>query len=134
QVHQAGGRFLDMPVSGTVGPARQGQLLALAGGDAELLQYLDPLIRALARKVVHCGPVGTGTVMKHSVNGLLGVYFAALSEALGMGAAAGLKPQDMLEVIQDTPAGLPALGIKIPVILGEQAPVAYSVKGVCKDL
>lgn len=130
-----GVRFADVPVVGTVAPARQGQLLALAGGDAEVLAAIRPILESFARRVVHCGPVGSGMAMKHCVNGLMGSYFAALAEMLGAGAAAGLSLGQMLDVVLDTPAALPALRPKLPVVLGEAPPeVAYSVAGACKDL
>ena len=130
-----GASFADVPVAGTVAPAQQGKLVALAGGDTQTLETIRPILESFSRRVVACGPVGSGMAMKHCINGLMGAYFAALAEALGAGVAAGLSVASMLDVVMDTPAALPALGMKLPVIQGDEgAPVAYSVGGVCKDM
>lgn len=130
----AGARFVDLPMVGTVAPAQAGQLLALAGGDEATLDILAPVVSTFTRRMVRCGPVGTGTAMKLCVNTLMGGYFGVLAESLGVGAAAGLRVEDMLAVIQDTPAALPALAPKAAVIQGATPPVAYNIDGVCKDL
>lgn len=126
--------YVDIPVVGTVGPATQGQLLALAGAPAETLTRIQPALDAMCRKTVRCGDVSTGMAMKHCVNSLMGIYFAGLADALGAGSAAGLQLEQMLDVIMDTPAALPALGMRLDVIKGKQAPVAFDVAGGRKDL
>lgn len=133
-VAQAGGVFVEAPVVGTVGPAMQGQLVTLAGGDAKQIERLTPIWQAYSRRIVHCGDIGAAMAMKHCVNNLMSVYFAGLAEALGSGAAAGLSLAQMLDVILDTPAALPALVPKADVVQGAKAPVAFSVAGAVKDL
>lgn len=133
-VDDAGGVFIEAPVVGTVGPALQGKLLTLAAGDEQVVESLQSIWQAYSRRVVYCGPTGRGMAMKHCVNNLMSVYFAGLAEALGAGSAAGLSLDAMLDVIQDTPAALPALALKVDVIKGAQAPVAFSVAGAAKDM
>lgn len=133
-VGQAGAVFVEAPVVGTVGPAVQGKLLTLAGGDEQVVQALRSIWQAYSRRVVYCGPTGRGMAMKHCINNLMSVYFAGLAEALGAGAAAGLSLDAMLDVIQDTPAALPALALKVDVVKGAQVPVAFSVAGAAKDM
>jgi len=132
--HEAGAQFLEAPVVGTVGPALQGKLLTLVAGDKHVADSLQPVWQAYSRRVVYCGETGRGMAMKHCVNNLLSVYFAGLAEALGAGSAAGLELEQMLDVILDTPAALPALAPKAGVIKGEVSPVAFSVAGAVKDL
>lgn len=129
-----GARFADAPVVGTVAPALQGKLMSLVGGDADIVAMLTPMLSTFSRRIVHCGPVGAGMAMKHCVNNVMSVYFAGLTEAVGAGAAAGLSLNQMLDVILDTPAALPALAPKVDVIKGAELPVAFSVAGACKDL
>lgn len=133
-VHDAGGVFLEAPVVGTVAPAVQGKLLTLVAGDEETVESLQAVWQAYSRRVVYCGPTGRAMAMKHCVNNLMSVYFAGMAEALGAGSAAGLSLEQMLDVILDTPAALPALAPKASVIKGEQLPVAFSVAGAVKDL
>jgi len=133
-VGAANGVFVEAPVVGTVGPAIQGQLLTLAAGDEKVVESLQDIWQAYSRRVVYCGALGRGMAMKHCVNNLLSVYFAGLAEALGAGSAAGLSLEQMLDVILDTAAALPALAPKAEVIKGAEPPVAFSVAGAVKDL
>ncbi len=129
-----GAAFIDAPVSGTVGPAKDGKLLILAGGSEADLVRAKPVFDILGRKVIHCGPVGTGALMKLVFNLPLAVYWAALAEALAMGREGGLAPAAMIEALIDSPVALGALPIKAAAILGEPGPVAFDVASMHKDL
>ncbi len=130
----AGARLVDMPVSGTVAPARQGQLLGLAGGDAADVARALAVVQHCCRRVVHLGPLGAGTTMKLVLNMPMAVFWAALAEALAIGAGHGLQRAAMLEVFLDSPVALPALRAKVPLMLGAAEDVAFDVTGVRKDL
>lgn len=67
-INSVGGLFLECPVGGTVGPAKKGQLLGLAGGTKEAFFASEPVLRKLTRILVHLGSVGTGAAMKLSIN------------------------------------------------------------------
>ena len=96
-----GGRFLDCPVSGTVGPAQEGTLVGLAGGDDGVIDDVEPILDAMCEPVVRCGEVGQGTSMKLFVNLLLGNAMGAFAEALTFGANCDLAVDDMLTVVEN---------------------------------
>jgi len=106
-VTNAGGQFLDCPVSGTVGPARDGTLVGLAGGPESLIDDVEPILDAICDPVVRCGEAGQGTSMKLFINLLLGDLMGAFAEALTFGASTDLAIEDMLTVVEngavDTP-------------------------------
>lgn len=133
-VRERGAALLDAPVSGTVGPAREGTLLALVGGDAADLERARPVLEVFARRIAHLGPTGSGTTMKLVLNMPMAVYWQALAEALAMGVQSGLALPQMLELIADSPAGIGALRAKIPAILDAGDEVWFDVTGVRKDL
>lgn len=133
-MRDCGAAFVDAPVSGTVGPARAGQLLALVGGAVADVARVRPVLDAFCRRVAHMGPIGSGTAMKLVLNLPMAVYWQALAEAVAMGAQFDLDLAAMLDVISDSAAGLPALRPKIPAILGEPSEVAFDITGVRKDL
>ena len=133
KVSAKGGRFVDAPVSGTVGPAKDGKLFALVGGAAEDVARAKPVFDVLTRRTIHAGPVGQGALLKLVVNLPLGVYWQALAEAMAMGQAGGLDPELMLDTLQDSSAALAVLGLKRPAILGEAIPVAFDVASMQKD-
>jgi 3-hydroxyisobutyrate dehydrogenase-like beta-hydroxyacid dehydrogenase len=134
RARERGATLVDAPVSGTVGPARDGKLLAMVGAGADDLARARPFLDLLCRRVVHAGPVGQGARLKLVVNLPLAVYWQALAEALALGRAGGLDYRAMLETLQDSSAALAVLGLKTPAILGEPGAVAFDVASMQKDL
>ncbi|MEO7911449.1 MAG: NAD(P)-dependent oxidoreductase [Roseiflexaceae bacterium] len=126
--------LLDAPVSGTLEPARQGQLLAMVGGRAEDLERARPALELLCRRIVHLGSSGSGTTMKLALNMPMAIFWAGLAEAMAMGSQFGLDRAQMLDVYLDSPVALPALRMKAPLLLGAPHEVAFDVTGVRKDL
>ena len=111
-VTEAGGRFVDAPVSGTVGPAEDGTLVGLAGGESDVVEDVRPILEAMCDPVVHCGDAGQGTNMKLFINLLLGDAMAAYAEALVFGQANGLDPADMRRVVENGALDCPLFSIK----------------------
>jgi 3-hydroxyisobutyrate dehydrogenase-like beta-hydroxyacid dehydrogenase len=126
--------MLDAPVSGTLEPARQGQLMTLVGGAAADLERARPALAAFSRRIAHMGGAGAGTTMKLVLNMPMAVFWVALGEALAMGRQHGLELAAMLDIILDSPVALPALRGKAPLLLGAPHEVAFDVTGVRKDL
>lgn len=126
--------LVDAPLSGTVGPAREGKLLVLAGGSPEDLARVIPILSLFARRVVHLGPTGSGTSMKLALQLPLYVYWQALGEALSIGKASGLALSEMLALIADSPAAIGMLKSKIPVLLDQDHEVAFALSAARKDL
>jgi 3-hydroxyisobutyrate dehydrogenase-like beta-hydroxyacid dehydrogenase len=133
-VQTLGASFVDAPVSGTVGPASEGQLLVLCGAGDEDFKRALPILEIFARRIVHAGSVGQGALLKLVVNLPLAVYWASLAEAIAMGKHGGLDQKLMLETIQDSSAALAVLPLKIPSILTSGGPVAFDVSSMQKDL
>jgi 3-hydroxyisobutyrate dehydrogenase len=106
QIVQARGlRYLESPVSGSVGPAREGKLMAFVGGRAEDLHRVQPLLSDLCRRIEHVGPHGAGATMKLAINLPLMVYWQTLSEALSLIQPLGLDPQRVVEMFTESSGG-----------------------------
>lgn len=134
RVLAVGAALVDAPVSGSVGPARQGQLLTLVGGAEADVARVRPVLELFSRRIAHLGPSGSGTTMKLVLNLPMAVYWQGLAEALALGQQHGLELAEMLDLIADSPAAVGALRAKIPAILGSADEVAFDVTGVRKDL
>ncbi|MGH8121477.1 MAG: NAD(P)-dependent oxidoreductase, partial [Rudaea sp.] len=95
----AGGDFLDAPVSGGVEGANNGKLSIMAGGDAQALERVRPMLEAYGARIGHMGPVGAGQSTK-AVNQVLVAGIAqAVCEGLALGAALGLDPAVLLPTL-----------------------------------
>ncbi|MDQ2954284.1 MAG: NAD(P)-dependent oxidoreductase, partial [Pseudomonadota bacterium] len=58
KVRAKGAAFVECPVGGTTGPARQGKLIGLAGGSEADFARAKPILDQLCRRLEHCGDVG----------------------------------------------------------------------------
>jgi 3-hydroxyisobutyrate dehydrogenase-like beta-hydroxyacid dehydrogenase len=82
RLESAGLHLLDAPVSGSVKPAINRELVILGGGDPELFERFRPLFEAISARTVQFGPVGAGSSAKLAVNGLLVAVIAAAAESI----------------------------------------------------
>ncbi|MGI9500756.1 MAG: NAD(P)-dependent oxidoreductase [Geminicoccaceae bacterium] len=138
-VGEAGGAFLECPVGGTVGPARQGQLLGLAGGSEEAFALAKPTLEKLTRRLEHVGPTGAGAAMKLAINLPLMVYWSALGEALGLAVSEGLDAPLALDILADSSGAIGAAKKRVPPIRdmvtdGEPGGVNFSIETALKDM
>ena len=93
--------LVDAPLSRTPADAEAGTLDVMAAGDDATLARLEPVLKTFAGRIVRTGPVGTGHTMK-LLNNFVSLGYAALySEALTLGAKAGLTPAVFDSVIRN---------------------------------
>ena len=93
--------LVDAPLSRTPTDAEAGTLDVMAGGDDLLFDRVRPVLETFAGRIVRTGPVGSGHTMKLLNNFVSLGYAAIYSEALALGAKAGLTPQVFDSVIRD---------------------------------
>jgi 3-hydroxyisobutyrate dehydrogenase len=139
KVRAKGATFVECPVGGTVGPARDGKLLGVAGGTADDFARAKPLLSQMCRRVEHVGPVGAGSSMKLALNLPLMVYYQALGESYVLCRHLGLDTKWLMEFLSDTsgaPNVLKTRGPKIAAALagGDAGPPAFDVDSIRKDL
>lgn len=130
---QKGVAFLDATVSGSVGPAREGKLHFMVGGDAAALEAVKPVLLAMGEKVHHVGPNGAGSAMKVIVNLMIGLTVLTVAETLTLGRQAGLDPQQMLEILGETAVSSPHLKNKGRMMLEGRFEPAFALKYMQKD-
>lgn len=104
-IAKRGAHFLDAPVSGGVEGARQGTLVMMVGGEESVLERVRGPLSAIAKRIVHIGPVGSGQATK-AVNQLMAAGInQAVTEALAFGLALGLPMHQVVEVVSGGAAG-----------------------------
>lgn len=112
----AGAAYLECPVGGSVGPAREGKLLGLAGGAPKHFARARPILELLCRRVEHLGPLGAGSAMKLAINLPLMVYWQTLAEALSLIQPLGLDPARVVDIFADSSGGPNMLKVRGPMI------------------
>jgi 3-hydroxyisobutyrate dehydrogenase len=134
----AGASFLECPVGGSVGPAKEGRLLGFVGGTEEDLARARPVLELLCRRIEHVGPLGAGATMKLTINLPLMVYWQTLSEALSLAQPLGLDPARVVDILADTSGGPNMLKVRGAAIAqalsGQAGPVSVDVATMRKDM
>lgn len=82
--------WLDAPVSGGVIGAREGRLVVMAGGDADVLERVRALLAAYSQRVTHMGASGAGQATKIANQMMIGGNVAVAAEALNYAANFGV--------------------------------------------
>ncbi len=82
--------MLDAPVSGGVQGAVDATLAIMAGGEADVLARVRPLLQCLGQRIVHIGPNGAGQVAKACNQMIMVAAIQAVAEAMRLAAAAGV--------------------------------------------
>ena len=134
EVEPTGIRFIDAPVSGTKQPAEQGTLVILAGGRQETIKELEPVFLAMGQKVIYCGEVGQGSMMKMFINLLVGVMMEGLAEIINFGRLGGLTLEAMLETVFSGAMNSPMFQLKAANLEKKEYPAAFPLKHLAKDL
>ena len=96
---RVGSVYLDSPVSGGVGSARDAKLTFMVGGPASGLDRVRHLLELMGKNVIHCGDVGMGEAAKICNNMMLGIAMIGTSEAMSLGIALGIDPKKLASVM-----------------------------------
>jgi 3-hydroxyisobutyrate dehydrogenase len=105
--------FVDAPVSGSKGPAEQGQLLILASGPAAAAGPLGPVFSILGRKTVWLGEAGQGSLVKLVVNAYMSILIEGVAETMELADRLGIGHQELAEVIEGGPLDAPIADAKL---------------------
>jgi 3-hydroxyisobutyrate dehydrogenase len=104
--------FVDAPVSGSKGPAEQGQLLILASGPAAAADVVRPVFEVIGRKTVWLGEAGRGSQVKLVVNAYLSILIEGVAETMELADRLGIGHQQLAEVIEGGPLDAPLADAK----------------------
>ncbi len=97
----AGVAVADSPLTGAVDGARNGRLTLFVGGDDTIVARATPILEHLGR-VVACGPLGTGNVVKLVTNQLWFIAAAAIGEGFALGMDNGVELSVLWDAITDS--------------------------------
>jgi len=138
-VRAKGAAFVECPVGGSTGPARQGTLIGLMGAEPTDAARARPILEQLCRRLEHAGPVGSGSVLKFTINLPLMVYWQALGEALAMARSVATDPDRLMDLLSDTSGAANVLKVRAPGVAsmlkgGSAGPVTFDVDSAIKDM
>ena len=115
--------------------AEEGTLDVMVGGADADVARARPVIDCFAGRVVHTGPTGSGHTMKLLNNFVSLGYAAIYSEALALGAKAGLTPQVFDAVIRGGRMDCPFYQTFSQYVVGRDPNAhRFAIRNALKDL
>ena len=131
---EKGVEMLDAPVSGGEPKAIDGTLSIMVGGKKEIFEKCKELLSKMGTSVVLCGDIGAGNVTKLANQIIVALNIAAMSEALVLGAKAGVNPEIIFEAIRGGLAGSAVLEAKAPMVLNGNFKPGFRIELHIKDI
>ena len=134
-VQDAGGLYLDSPMTRTPKEALEGRLNVLVGGDPDLLEQCRPILKCFTENIVYAGPVSSGHRLKLIHNFVALGYAGVLAEAVACSKLANVSTEVLLQVL-DTGAGNGAILNRMKGFIqsGDDASFQFTLENAVKDL
>ena len=126
--------FLDAPVSGGQAGAENGALTVMVGGDQEDYDKANHIIDCYSKKMKLLGNSGSGQLAKMVNQICIGGLVQALSEGINFGIKAGLKMEDVIEVISKGAAQSWQMENRFKTMIDDKFDFGFAVDWMRKDL
>jgi 3-hydroxyisobutyrate dehydrogenase-like beta-hydroxyacid dehydrogenase len=112
---EKGVAMLDVPVSGGMEGAQTRDLLVMAGGDPAAFERARPLLDAIAKRVMHTGGIGTGSVAKIMHNSATFTLDLVMAECWSVAVKAGVDAATIVNVFNEAALGhMMNLKVRLP--------------------
>ncbi|HEY3926535.1 MAG TPA: NAD(P)-dependent oxidoreductase [Acidothermaceae bacterium] len=126
--------YLDAPVSGSTGPARNGKLVWLVAGRQDAFERAEPTLRQLGSAVEHLGTGVEGSAIKLAVNAWMTAATVAMSDVLSLCDALGIDHKVFVKVLEDGPLAMPYALQKAAAMDARAYEPGFSIELARKDL
>lgn len=126
--------FLDAPVSGGQAGAENGALTVMIGGDQKDYDKAKEIIDCYSKKMKLLGKAGSGQLAKMVNQICIAGLVQALSEAINFGLNAGLKMEDVIEVISKGAAQSWQMENRYKTMIDDKFEFGFAVDWMRKDL
>jgi len=124
---------LESPVTGAVDGARLGKLTLFVGGDAEVIERARKPIEVLG-KLIACGPIGNGNIVKLITNQIWFVNAAVTGEALALGKKNGVDLNILWDALKNSVGDTFVMRHDVPSIFAGHYDPSFTLELCCKDL
>jgi 3-hydroxyisobutyrate dehydrogenase/2-hydroxy-3-oxopropionate reductase len=131
---EKGAHYLDTPVTGSKPGAEGGTLTIMVGGDAAIYEKLKPYLEPMGKQVYYCGGIGLGLHAKLTQNLILSNLLQAFNEGLVLATRAGVDPELMIEILNNSAARSGMISFKAPYVLRRDFSTNFSTRWMHKDI
>lgn len=129
-----GVHFLGAPCTGSRPGAESGNLTFMIGGDQEVFERVRPYFEPMGKKLYFCGGPGLGLHAKLTQNLVLSNLLNAFNEGLVLATKAGVNPELMLDILDNSAAKSGLISFKAPYVFRRDFSTNFSVKWMHKDI
>jgi 3-hydroxyisobutyrate dehydrogenase len=126
-------KLLDAPVTGSTYKAKTGELTIFIGGDKKAYEKVKEVLAAMGTNLQYMGKQGSGQAIKLINNFLVASTITSLAESMFLADTLGL-PREKIQALEKAPVMSPFMNMKIPNVVKEEFPVAFSLNNMTKDL
>ncbi|WP_287496398.1 NAD(P)-dependent oxidoreductase [Pandoraea sp. CB10b_02] len=126
--------WIDAPVSGGTGGAQAGTLAIMAGGPADAIEAVTPVLRAFAARVTRMGDVGAGQTTKLANQAIVATTLAGLAEAFVLAKRSGIDTAAVPSALQGGWADSVLLQTLWPRMVTPPEHASGTVRVMLKDL
>jgi 3-hydroxyisobutyrate dehydrogenase-like beta-hydroxyacid dehydrogenase len=134
ELEKKGIHYLDVPCTGSTAGAIGGTLTFMIGGDPKVYESVKPSMEPMGKRLYYCGGPGMGLHAKLSQNLVLSNLLQAFNEAMVLAVKAGVDPQVMLDILNNSAAKSGLIEAKAPAVLDRNFKAHFSVKWMHKDI
>lgn len=128
-----GCRFVDAPFTGSKVAAENGQLVYYIGGDPALANKLEPYLSVTSKSRLHCGPVGSATVVKLATNLISACTVQAMAESLALTTGHGVPAECLMEAVSQNVSASTLTAMKFPSMVAGDFETHFSLSNMGKD-
>ena len=134
KLRSAGIDFLGAPVTGSKAGAEGGTLTFMVGGEEAVYQRVRPFMEQMGTQFYYCGGHGAGLNAKLSQNLILSNLLQAFNEGMVLCTKAGVDPEMMLEILNNSAARSAFISAKAPAVFARNFETNFSIKWMHKDV
>ena len=129
-----GVHFLGAPCTGSRRGAESGNLTFMVGGDQAVFDRAKHFFEPMGKRLYYCGGPGAGIHAKLTQNLILSNILQAFNEGLILSTKAGIDPELMLDILENSAAKSGLIAFKAPYVFRRDFATNFSVKWMHKDI
>lgn len=134
QSKAAGIAFVEALIAGSKPAAENRQIMFYTGGDTDIIEYIDPLLRTLAANTVQVGEVGAASAAKLATNLYLAIQIAGIAECYAYARQSGLDDEAIFTVLRNNITWNKMAEFKEPKLRQQDFSPQFSVSNMLKDI
>jgi 3-hydroxyisobutyrate dehydrogenase len=133
-VQATGARYLEAPFTGSKPSAEKRETVFFLGGDAEVIESVEPLLKTLSVKRFHIGSPMQAATIKLAMNLQIASLAQALCESITLSRQANIDDDCFFDVMKQNVAWSGLAALKEPKLRENDLSPQFSVKNMHKDM